>query len=268
MVSPKVQVWHDQDRRAIAYCCVLDGLHWMDVPGLATFFFDRHGEEVNAIPHPTVAPGLLHDAYRHFVLPMVLHALDTEVLHASAVVARRGVVALCAESATGKSTIAFGLSLRGYPLWADDAVAFDTSGSNVSSIRLPFETRLRPDAEEFFRNHSQTLPPRSLRRGSTDSHDEALPLAALVVLRRILPGSHGAPVKMAELLPTQALAALLAHAYCFSMQEMERKRRMVINYLQLTAKVPVFEVCFQSGLERLSAIIEAIERTAGVTRAG
>ena len=46
-----------------------------------------------------------------------------EALHASAVLSPQGVVAFCAGSGTGKSTIARGLSERGYQLCADDAVA-------------------------------------------------------------------------------------------------------------------------------------------------
>ena len=43
---------------------------------------------------------------------------------------------------------------------------------------------------------------------------------------------------------------MLAHAYCFSLREPERRRRMVERYLDLTTRVPVFEIRVESGLER------------------
>ena len=42
-------------------------------------------------------------------------------------------------------------------------------------------------------------------------------------------------------------------------QDAERKRRMINHYLELVAKVPVFEVSFPSGLENLPATLDAIE---------
>src|SRR5829696_203522 len=81
-----------------------------------------------------------------------------ETLHASAVVAPAGVVAFCARSATGKSTLAASLHRRGYDLWADDAVVWTPAGSR--SLTFP------------------VTPP------STASALAALPLIAIVVLER------------------------------------------------------------------------------------
>src|ERR671935_59558 len=62
-----------------------------------------------------------------------------EVLHASAVITARGVVAFCAVSTTGKSTIAYQFSRRGYGIWADDALAFDGADRGVTALWLPFQ---------------------------------------------------------------------------------------------------------------------------------
>src|SRR5690606_18526516 len=98
----------------------------------------------------SVSPALIQDSYQRCVLPLVLQAAGTEVLHASAVLTPRGVLALCAESGTGKSTLAYGLSRRGYPLWADDAVAFEADETCTNAMPLPFALRLQRDAVRFF----------------------------------------------------------------------------------------------------------------------
>ena len=57
---------------------------------------------------------------------------------------------------------------------------------------------------------------------------------------------------------------MLAHAYCFSLQDIERKRLMMQHYLDLTVNVPVFEICFQAGLEKLPTILDSIEQVIGI----
>jgi hypothetical protein len=67
-------------------------------------------------------------------------------------------------------------------------------------------------------------------------------------------------VETVRLSPVAAFTALLPHAYCFSLQDVPRKRRMMLHYLHLAKRVPAFEVHFQRGLEHLPAILDSIER--------
>src|SRR5512134_3155557 len=83
----------------------------IDVPGVARLRFDRTGERVEATPEPGVSPVAVSRAYRD-ALPLVLQARGSEVLHASAVLGPRGVVALCGASGSGKSTLAYALGRR------------------------------------------------------------------------------------------------------------------------------------------------------------
>jgi hypothetical protein len=56
-----------------------------------------------------------------------------------------------------------------------------------------------------------------------------------------------------------ALTALLAHACAFNLADLDRKRRMVAQYLALAARVPVFEAVLQPGLEPLSELLDQLE---------
>jgi hypothetical protein len=199
---------------------------------------------------------VIEETYRRWVLPMVLQACGTEVLHASAV-QTGGVVALCGTSGVGKSTIAFAMSRREHRLCADDAVAIDLSGPSVVALPLPFEMRLRPRAAAFFGVEPQTAGAASA--GAMDQAGPA-PLAVLCVLSRA--EEQGCDVRMERLRPSAALPALLAHAYCFSLEDRGLKRAMVLHYMDLAARVPVFALRFQPGLELLSLILDAIEQVA------
>ena len=230
----------------------------MDVPGVARFGFAVPTKSVTAVPHPPARPELIRLTYERSVLPLVLQAGGTEVLHASAVFMHGGVLALCGRSGVGKSTTAMALSRRGHLLWADDVVALEMSGSHPEVLPLPFELRLRAEAARFFGEDPgamRRLRPRGPGNGAVP---EPARLRAVCVLSRDAE-IDGVAV---ELLGAAAVPSLLAHAYCFSLQQALFKRRMMEHYLELAAKVPVFGIRFRPDPERLTAIAEKIERVA------
>jgi hypothetical protein len=252
-----VNVWRDTEGTVCAYGWTREADHWLHVQNVASFRFRRGGDTVTAFAPPPVARELLLDTYRRAVLPLALQATGREVLHASAALTPNGVVAFCAVSETGKSTIAYGFSKRGYPLWADDAVAFTVSGHEVTAHPLPFRVRLRPTAAAYY------------GAGSPASEDAVcasrspVPLAVVCVLQRWQEaGEQGAPaVEITRLPPMRAFAAVLAHGYCFDLADAGRKRDMLEAYLQLVNHIPILQVRFRPGLARLPALLDAIEET-------
>jgi hypothetical protein len=256
-VNSQAEVWRDNDGAVCAYGQMLGEEYWMHLPGLASFRLSSRAEEVTAVVPGGISEELVLDAYRRSVLPMALQVCGREVLHASAIRTQQGVLALCGISETGKSTIAFGLSRRGYALWADDAVPFEISGRSATVISLPFEIRLRPPAAALFDLETISTAAAAGKNGALPG-TETSHLLAVCVLRR----AEGAasPVAVRRLSSAQAFAAVLTHAYCFTLQDRERKRRMIRHYLDLVAGVPIFDVCFQSGLANVPAVLDAIEQ--------
>jgi hypothetical protein len=228
----------------------------MELPGLVTFRFDHAGGPVAALPCPGVGPGSVEEAYRHSALPLVLQALGGEVLHASAVLTARGVVAFCGASGSGKSTIAYGLHRRGHGLWADDAVALGVSEAVITTVRLPFDVRLRPASAALF-----GLGRRAARLVAGEAGRAVEPLVAVCVLDR--GGPACGDVTVAPLRPSAALPAVLPHAYCFSLEDVARKRQMLRRYLALVARVPVLKVEFGGDIEGLAGVLAAIEQAVG-----
>jgi hypothetical protein len=254
-LNPRAEVWRDNDGAVCAYGQVLGEEYWMHLPRLASFRLSPVADEVTAVVPSGTSQELVFDAYRRSVLPMALQVRGREVLHASAVRTPQGVLALCGISETGKSTIAFGLSLRGHQLWADDAVAFEISSGEATVHSLPFEIRLRPAPARWFEVDAVS-PPKDL-----PFRAETAPLAAVCVLRRN--DGAGSPVAVRRLSSAGAFAAVLAYAYCFTLQDLERKRRMMSHYLGLVATVPILDVCFETGLANVPAILDAIEQALG-----
>jgi hypothetical protein len=250
--GPGVETWLDRDGAAAAYGGSVAGRHWMLLPGVGSFLFTSEAESVEAFPEEGVSDALVEDSFRRIVLPMALQARGIQVLHASGVLGSDGVIALCAVSETGKSTLAYGLGSRSFRLWADDAVAFELGETGVHALPLPFTLRLRPDSAEFFGSNGDD---------EAELGDPA-PLAAICVLER-LPWGDGEPVEIEHLEFVDAFPAVLAHAYCFSLRNGDRKRGLVHEYLELVTRVPVYRVRLREGLQRLPEILDAIADTVG-----
>jgi hypothetical protein len=252
------EVWRDKHGAVCARATISQRDAWMDFPGVAAFRFDPENCEVTAFAQPEVDLEQIRDTYYRAVLPHALNFFGREVLHASAVRTERGVVAFCAISETGKSTTAAGLRLRGYPMWADDAVGFEVADGDpiTQTFFLPFRLRLCPASAEFLK-HSEKFDgwPDADSGGQVSA-----PLATVCVLTRTDQPSRR-PVEIRLMASAEAFTAIIPHAYCFTLSDLQKKRRMMQHYMDLAARTPTFAVSIASGMQRLPEVLDAIERS-------
>lgn len=250
-----VYVWRTPAGQVIASGHTVAGVCWMEWPGVATFRFADQGRFVTAFRAAGVSDSRVRDVYRRGVLPMALQALGHEALHASAVVVSGRVMAFAARAHTGKSTVAYGLSRRGYPQWADDGVVVSVEGDTVQAIPLPFDVRLRPESSDAF-----GLDPSRFRQFRPDHSvliDAApTPLGAIFLLDRDAAAPLTASIRRMD--PTEAFGPVLVHAHEFNPFNLERRRRMIEAYLALVAIVPVYGVRFRPGFEYFDGVLDAI----------
>src|SRR5262245_27972621 len=195
--QPGVHVWRNKRGGVVATGFTEGGVHWMHWPYLAAYRFAPGDPVITAYPAANAPLDVLEDTYRRSVVPMALQALGYEALHASATLMPSGVVGFVAASETGKSTIAYGLSQKGYPQWGDDSLLFEPSVRPFVTRRLPFDIRLRPRSSAFF----DTIVARD--DGYAGSLPESARVAALCVLTRA-DCSTGSPVKVRRLDPADA----------------------------------------------------------------
>jgi hypothetical protein len=253
-----VEVWRDERDAVFAWAQSVDGERWMHLPGVASYRLRPATDEVTAIPDPSAgSPRSVVSAYERIVLPMAVQLAGREVLHASAVVAAQGVVAFCAVSTTGKSTIAYGFSRRGYGIWADDALAFEGANGAVIALPLPFQMDLRP------RGGDGSADP--IEDGELPAPGAGIPLGAVCVLERDWSEGPGDPVIIRRLTAAEAFPAVLTHAYCYSLDDSERNRGMIDHYLDLSARVPIFSVVFRAGMEHVRTLLDAVEEAVGMS---
>jgi len=248
--GPLIEVWRDNEGEICAYGETIGEDCWMHLPGLASFRFSNARDEVTAVVDD-VADDSIHDAYHRRVLPMALQVRGREVLHASAVCAPAGVIAFCGVSESGKSTIAHAFDRRGRHVWADDVVGFEITKEGPVTMRLPFRIRLRRPSPDGFT--IKAIQP----NGANGDRQKSQRLAAVCILRKS--DKLKTNVELEYLPPATTFAAILPHAYFFSFRDSARKRLMIQNYLELVARVPIYELRFRSGLENLDAMLDAIE---------
>ena len=251
------ETWKDSRGKICAYGKVEKDTCWGYVHNVGYFSLNSWQNTITAHPEVDTPNTRVWDTYYRTVLPLMLQARGSEILHASAVSSPQGLVALCARSETGKSTLAYGLSQRNYPLWADDAVVFDIQ-KQVMALQLPFSIRLRQTSAEFYqqpdRDHRQILTE------NTHADLPSLPLRCLFVLERLTSDAQDI-VKVRKLPPSDAFSAVLPHAYSFSLENQRRKQQMMRQYLDFVNKVPVFALAFQAGLHHVETILGEIEIT-------
>lgn len=216
------------------------GFGWLVLPGVAAFRFDAEGAVVASPAGGSQAE--VRDVWLRSVLPLVVQARGTQVLHASAVAGPdRRIIALCGVSTAGKSTLAAALAERGHELVADDALPFTVEGDAVLAHPLPFALRLREPV---------ALDARLVRSRETGAAEG--PLAAVVLLEPGPVGPALEPVPAAD-----AVGALMPHAYCFALDE--GKEALVGAYTALAAAIPVRRLRYVQEPERLAGAVGALE---------
>jgi hypothetical protein len=255
-----VTVWRDRHGVLGALSHLQNGERWLHVINLASFKLDLEHDEVIAIPAGDVPFEVVEDEFQRTVWPTALQLKGWEVLHGSAIQTANGVVAFCALSETGKSTIAYALTQRGHPLWADDAILLNISSEKIIASMMPFQVRLRPASASYFghvASESDTLFGR-VRREGKKSHEQSS-LKAVCLLEK-LPDDSPDTLNITTVSATEALPELLKHAIYFSSQDKERKREMMGHYLSLAMRVPIFRVGFRHGFDKLPAILDGLEQ--------
>lgn len=257
--DPAVRVWHSSagGEHPFALGHTLGDEHWLHVLDLASYCFRVNHPKVIAIPRESGRVDDIIDRFYRSVVPLLLQMRGQTILHGASVQTPRGVLALCAHSMTGKSTLAYALQQRGYPLWTDDALALCVEEHQVLAQPLPFVLRLRPASAEYFGVAARAVPDANYWNRFTSCAPQSLTLICL--LERSETPRHQPPVQIRRLTPADAYLALFEHLLYFSLDTAQRKELLMRQHLRLMARVPVWKLGFRAGLEYLPSILDALE---------
>lgn len=248
-----MQRWLDHEGRLVATGGRLRGSWWMHWRGLATFWFEKDGA-VRAEPARGAVEHQLRDIFVRGVVPVVMLARGFEGLHAGAILEPVGVIGLCANSGTGKSTIALALASSGAGHFADDTLVYGVTDGKPIASRLPFPVRVDASAREALGELSVLrVEPPALPSEATIHR-----IYHLVRDEQLDPGSPAfVPVP-----PSRRFEVLLTHAHPFDMGSEDRRRAFIENLMTLARTVEVCECRFAPDLAALPALAGSIRRHA------
>lgn len=254
--EPGVEVWRDVDGTVAAVGYVRGADHCLQVPRVGTFVFTGSSDEIRLAPEGSASEDLVQDALHRIAMPLALQLRGVQVLHASAAVVAGGVVALCGRSGAGKSTLAYGLGRRGFALWGDDAVAFESAaGDGLRASPLPFRMRLRPASAEWFEDLAHQ---KGAEHASPWHRGAQGPFRALFVLERCEEVPSDVAAEIVRLRPAAAFAAVLPHAYYLALDDAGLIERLLSGYLDLADRLPVFVLRYRPRLALVDRIAEMV----------
>jgi hypothetical protein len=259
----EVSTWRDDTGAVCARAFAAPGRRWVDWPSFGVYAFAPASRDVRVWASPSASLEDVTAIFERVLQPVILQALGWQTLHASAVLGSRGVLALCGQSGSGKSTIAYALREGGFAQFADDGLVIgqdDTAG--VVAHALPFAPRLRPASFERFARGLQ-IPPGSPAAAGTPA---SAPLAGILLLQQ--DSAHRGPAAYARVEPTRAFTSLLTHAHCFDIDDPVATASLVDDYLALAGCVQVFALTYAPDLDRLEEVLRVVRRVADECGAG
>jgi hypothetical protein len=142
-----------------ASCAKTEGGYLFRFHGLADFFVDALGQEVESLFEAEASPATLRHLFLDQVLPLVLNLRGQDALHATSVLTSRGACAFIGPSGTGKSTLAGIFQLAGCPVLSDDCLVIkEESGHIMATPGYPGLRLLEDTLEAFRHNGGSALP--------------------------------------------------------------------------------------------------------------
>ena len=255
-LSATLQTWRDNDGRLVATGGHDSRAWWMAWSGLAVFRFGDDGP-VAATPTGDRPDDEIRDIFLRGVVPVVMLARGCEALHASAVaLGPDGVVALCAASGTGKSTLALAMAGLGACHFADDTVVYQVIHHHPVALSLPFPVRVDAAARGAAPEASSGAP--GPRFGS------ALPISRVYQLTRDASLDPLAP-HFAAVPGPRRFEVLLAHSHPFEMGSEARRRAFHTHVLAVARHTDVWNCRFAPALDALPLLAARILDHAATT---
>lgn len=243
------QSWKDNDGRLVATGGVRDASCWMHWPRLATFWFESAGA-VRAVPLAAGRDQDIRDAFVRGVVPVVLLWRGWEALHASAVLVDDDrLVAFCAVSGTGKSTLAVALTACGARHFADDTVVYRLQDQQPIALRLAAPIRVDSRVEGVVAMSDDKIarvPPGT-----------AAPLRRVYVLHRDATIDPEEP-RFSPVPPSRRFEMLLTHSHPLELGPESRYRSYIGDLLDLSRAVDVWQCAFRPELNALSILAERV----------
>lgn len=245
------------------YCKVTKKEAYLAWEEVGTFLV-RGGREIIVDLIPNVEESIVRLFLLGAGLGMLLHQRGLFLLHASTVKMSDRAVSFMGNKGWGKSTTAGALHRRGYELMTDDVTAIDMSNPQCPMVLPGYgQLKLWPESALALGNDPKMLPllhPQLEKRDRLIKQDVALDP---VPLKQIYLLGGGEKLAIKNLLPQQALAAVMHNWYCARFGSQMLQAINMSHHFQrctkLIDRIPVFCLQRENSLAALDEIAQLIE---------
>ena len=232
----------------------------LDFERVCVFLIAERGSQVSAVAGPGTDPAIVQRLFLDQVIPLLLHLSGRECLHASAVLAPQGALALLGPSGAGKSTLAAKLALGGYSLISDDCLAIQETARGIFVLPGNRGSKLWPDSAEALISPSTSLP------AVAGNESKKLLTAGRIVrqpapLHRIYllnPAAPDTPVRIVQATPQETIPALLEAAFRLDLNDADLLERQFRFLVHLAATVPFRRLDYPQHFGALPVVCERI----------
>jgi hypothetical protein len=265
---PETRMWRDSAAGVAAYLFRANGMWEICFPNFASYVFAEEGTNENLVkilirPAAAAPRQQVLDRLRRNVVPLLLQARGFQVFHASAVRVSDGVIGLCGESFSGKSTLAAALARRGFKIWTDDALLV-TIEKTATALRAPdVRLRLRSDSRAFFGQWAVSEPERDDEGAEIEincSSIDKAPLKGLYLIRRVQNLDKATLLLTDRIMGHRAFEEILRQAHYFNLGEIEQNRRISEVCLTVARSVPIYGCSYRDGFSYLDEVAEKLGR--------
>ena len=224
--------------------------YWIWQSGVGGVRFTAAAPAFDAFPSEAVDRERFRYVLEYSWLPTVYQVWGRQVLHASAVARTKsgGVVVFSGPSGAGKSTLAYALGEReGWQQIGDDTVSFSLRGEQLGLHPIPNQIRLKEPSAGHYGIGAEPVRwspgPLALRgicflegQEASSAHARLLPMTAI-----------------------QSYPRVLTQAHTLTLQIPEHNRRLMRDYLDLSARVPAYRLTFAKTIDAIEHTLDTLE---------
>jgi energy-coupling factor transporter ATP-binding protein EcfA2 len=204
-------------------------VHWLHFPKLADFSISVDGYDITCYPQTDIPPETIRHLFLDQVLPRCLAHQGKIMIHASAVLLKKGVLLFIGSSGAGKSTLAGNFHQTGQPAIADDCVWIKGDLAQPRVVPSYGGLRLWEDSLKFLISETKPILPmahysskkRVFLEGLTPNRiSKGFPVQALIIIS-ITEEESVSDISLELLSKREAYLELVKHTFMMDVNDME-----------------------------------------------
>jgi hypothetical protein len=226
---------------------------------------ENRSAEVVCYPVPEYDEMRAHTLYRNAIVPLLGNFRGGLFLHGSAVrvdangVEGAGAVAFLGLSRSGKTTLAGAFARCGHPFLTEDVIELERTDG--AYLLQPKHTPLRLFADSAAHLLSDQIANDAINEKREIESDDTLPFAAHAAPLRhiyILGKDHAATLATRKLSLSEALPAIMPHAFILDVEDKVRLKAHFGRLADLTQHIPCYTLDFPRDYSELPSVMEHV----------